>query len=117
VGARTLAAAAVAVVLAAAACGRGSNPVLGDWELDREATGSSAVLAVETTGLGRLTFRADAIAAGDAVIPVTWAVEGTRARAIRGDGRGEHAVELLPDGRMRVELPIGVEAVYQEVAP
>ena len=46
------------------------------------------------------------------MIPVTYIVEEKRVRAIREDGRGEHAIELLPDGRIRVALPIGVEAVY-----
>jgi len=106
------------VALATTACGRaGGNPVLGDWELDRSATSASAVLAVETTDLVRISFRGDAIAAGDTVIPVTYAVEGTRVRAIRGDGRGEHAIEVLPDGRIRVELPIGVIAEYRKAQP
>lgn len=64
---------------------------------------------------GAIALRPDAIAAGDITIPVTWAVEPGRVRAIRGDGRGEHVVELLPDRRIRVELPIGVEAVYVRV--
>jgi hypothetical protein len=116
--ARFLVAAAVVVPLATTACGRaGGNPVLGDWELDRGATGASAVVAAETTDLIRITFRGDAIAAGDTVIPVTWIVEGERVRAVRGDGRGEHAIERLPDGRIQVELPIGVTAVYREAQP
>jgi hypothetical protein len=40
-------------------------------------------------------------------------VEEARVRFVREDGRGEHAIELLPDGRIRVELPIGVRAVYR----
>jgi hypothetical protein len=44
---------------------------------------------------------------------VTWEVEGDVARAVRRDGRGEHRIEALPDGRIRVELPIGVSAVYR----
>ena len=104
---------AVVAALATTACGRSGNPVLGDWELDRAATKSSAVLATERTGLAQLSLRADAIAAGDTVIPVTWIVEDERVRAVRGDGRGEHAIERLPDGRIRVELPIGVTATYR----
>jgi hypothetical protein len=100
----------------AAACGRG-NPVLGDWELDRAETSPSAVLAAEATDLTAITFRRDAIAAKDTVIPVNYEVEGARVRAIRGDGRGEHAIEALPDGRIRVELPIGVTAVYRKRGP
>jgi len=34
---------------------------------------------------------------------------------IRGDGRGEHLIELLPDDKIRIELPIGVSAVYRRV--
>ena len=34
-------------------------------------------------------------------------------RALRGDGHGEHVIEVLPDGRIRVELPNGVAAVYR----
>jgi hypothetical protein len=100
-----------AAVLAAAACGR--NPVLGDWELDRGETPRGAVLAVEATDLATLSLRGDAIVAKGTEIPVTWTLEGQVARAVRGDGRGEHHVELLADGRLRVELPIGVTAVYR----
>ena len=108
----TCVAATAAMALAIAACGRLGNPVLGDWELDRDETSASAALAAELTDLATVTFRDDAIVAGDSVIPVTWVVEEKRVRAIRADGRGEHAIELLPDGRIRVSLPIGVEAVY-----
>lgn len=95
-------------------CGRGgSNPILGDWEIDRGETRRGAVLAAEATDLATVTFRRDAIAAKGVEIPVTYAVEEGRVRAVRGDGRGEHVVELLPDGRIRVALPIGVEAVYR----
>jgi hypothetical protein len=100
-----------AAALALAACGR--NPVLGEWELDREATSRGAVLAAEATGLAAPSLRASSIAAKDAEIPVTWSVEGDVARALRDDGRGEHRFERLPDGRIRVELPIGVSAVYR----
>jgi hypothetical protein len=118
-GARARASLAAAAILAlAAACGRGDgNPALGDWQLDRAATSASAALAVQTTELERLTLRPDAILAGETTIPVQWVVEGERVRAIRGDGRGEHAVEVLADGRIQVELPIGVRAVYGRVEP
>ena len=44
---------------------------------------------------------------------MSYAVEGDVVRVVRGDGRGEHRVEVLPDGRLRIELPIGVTAVYK----
>lgn len=98
----------------AVACGRlGGNPVLGDWEIDRDQTAKSARLAAEVTDLAELTFRDDAIVAEDVVIPVTYQVDGGVVRAIRGDGRGEHRIEVLPDQRIRVELPIGVTVVYR----
>jgi hypothetical protein len=100
----------IALALLGGACGR--NPVLGDWEIDPSASSRRAVLAAEAADLGRLSLRGDAIVAGDTEIPVAWTVEGPVARAVRGDGRGEHRAELLPDGRLRVELPIGVTAVY-----
>jgi hypothetical protein len=105
------------VAVATAACGgRERNPVLGDWKLDRSATGTSAVLAVDATDLATLTLREDAIVSGGTVIPVTWLVEGARVRAVRGDGRAEHAIEVLEDERIRIELPIGVSATYERVA-
>jgi hypothetical protein len=110
--------AVAAVVAAATACGGGDrNPVLGDWALDRDATASGAVLAVESTDLASLTLREDAIVAGDTVIPVRWIVDSPRVRAVRGDGRGEHLVEVLPEGRIQVDLPIGVRAVYRSTPP
>jgi hypothetical protein len=101
----------LAAALGVAACGR--NPVLGDWELDRGETSPGAVLAVDATQLAALRLERDAIAAGDTTIPVAYVVEGDVVRAVRGDGRGEHRLELLPDGRLRVELPVGVTAVYR----
>lgn len=93
------------------ACSR--NPVLGDWEIDPTQSSRGAVLAAKAADLAALSLRSDAIVAKDLEIPVTWTVEGQVARAARGDGRGEHRAELLPDGRLQVELPIGVTAVYR----
>ena len=103
----------LAAVLAAGACGR--NPILGEWELDRDATSRGAVLAVEATDLSTLRFEGDAVVSPGTKIPVTYMVEGDVIRVVRGDGRGEHRVELLPDGRLQAELPIGVMAVYRRV--
>lgn len=106
------------VALAATACGRnGGNPVLGEWVIDRDQTRAGAVIAVEVTDLAELTLASDSITAKDTTIPVTWTIEEGRVRAIRGDGRGEHVIEVLPDQRIRVELPIGVTAVYRRKEP
>jgi hypothetical protein len=97
--------------LGVAACGR--NPLLGEWELDRDETPLGAVIAVEATDLATLRFESDALVAPGIKIPVTYAVEGDDVRVVRGDGRGEHRALVLPDGRLRVDLPIGVTAVYK----
>lgn len=109
VGARTLT--ALVVALAAAACGQ--NPVLGDWEIDPAESERGAVTAAEATGLSMLTLRADAIVTEDIEIPVSYIVERDRVVLVREDGLGEHAIELLPDDRIRIELPIRVSAVYR----
>jgi hypothetical protein len=109
--ARPLLAAWAAVVLAAAACGR--NPILGDWEIDRAESSRGAVVAAEAADLTTLSFEGGAIVATGTEIPVRYEAEGDVVRAVRGDGRGEHRIEVLPDGRIRVELPIGVTAVYK----
>jgi hypothetical protein len=101
----------LAAAFVAFACGR--NPVLGDWELDRDETPRGAVLAVEATDLETLRFEGDAVVSPGTTIPVTYVVEGDVIRVVRGDGRGEHRLELLPDGRLQAELPIGVTAVYR----
>jgi hypothetical protein len=101
----------LAAAVAAVACGR--NPILGEWELDRDATTQGAVLAVEVTDLATLRFEGDAIVSPGTRIPVTYVVKGDVIRVVRGDGRGEHRVELLPDGRLQAGLPIGVTAVYR----
>ena len=111
--ARAGAAFLLVAVLLAAGCSR--NPVLGDWELDPGENPRGAVLAVEATGLATLSFESDAIVAPGTRIPVTYTVEGEVVRAVRGDGRGEHRVERLVDGRLRVDLPIGITAVYKRV--
>jgi hypothetical protein len=103
----------LAAALAAAACGR--NPILGDWEVDRDETTRGAVLAVEATDLVTLSFEADAVVSPGTKIPVRYVVEDDVVRVVRGDGRGEHRVEVLPEGRLQVELPIGVTAVYKRV--
>ena len=102
----------VVVVLVAAACGQ--NPVLGDWEIDPAQTGRAAILAAEATDLAEVSFRRDAIAGEGVEIPVSYVVEEGRVRVIREDGRGEHLIDLLQDGKIRVELPIGVVAVYRK---
>jgi hypothetical protein len=99
------------VALAVAACGR--NPLLGEWEVDRGEASQGALLAVDATELATLRFEGDALVSKDTKIPVSYVVEGDWVRVVRGDGRGEHQVEVLSDGRIRVELPIGVTAIYK----
>jgi hypothetical protein len=99
------------LALAVAACGR--NPVLGEWELDRGDNPPGTVLAADAAELATLRFERGKIDAGGTVIPVKYEIEGDVVRAVRDDGRGEHRVEVLPDGRLRVELPIGVAAIYR----
>ena len=101
----------LALALLLAACSR--NPVLGDWEIDRGENASGVLLAADATELATLRFESDSVVAPGVEIPVSYAQEGEIVRVIRGDGRGEHRVELLADGRIRVELPIGVTAVYR----
>ena len=93
-------------------CGR-SNPVLGDWEVDRQETDRGAVLAVQAAGLEALSFDGDGATSGETEIPGTWIVEEGRVRLVREDGRGEHAIEVLGEDEIRVELPIGVTAHYR----
>lgn len=111
--ARTIAFVGVGVALAflAGACGR--NPVLGDWALDRGDNRRGTLIAVEAAELATLRFTSSAIDAGGTLIPVRYEIEGDVVRAVREDGRGEHRVEVLSDGRLRVELPIGVAAIYK----
>ncbi len=104
----------LAIALLAAACQR--NPVLGDWEIDPDDNARGVLLAVEATELETLAFESEAIASPGTAIAVSYVVEGDVVRVVRGDGRGEHRVELLDDGRIRVELPIGVTAVYRRAA-
>jgi hypothetical protein len=71
------------------------------------------LLSVEASELETLAFESEAITSPGTTIPVSYVVEEDVVRVVRGDGRGEHRVELLEDGRIRVELPIGVTAVYR----
>jgi len=96
-----------------AAVGCGENPVLGEWVVDPAQNSRGVLRATEAADLERLTFSRDAIESGDTRILVSYVVEDRRVRVVRGDGRGEHRVELLDDGRLHVELPIGVDAVYR----
>ena len=102
---------ALVLVLLCAGCSR--NPVLGDWELDRSETGMGAVLAVQAAGLETLSFDRGGAHSGDTEIPGEWVVEEGRVRLVREDGRGEHAIEVISDDLIRVELPIGVTAYYR----
>ena len=101
-------------VLALAGCGR-SNPVLGDWEIDRQENERGALLAVEAAGLEALSFDGDGAASGETQIPGEWIVEEGQVRLVRADGRGEHAIEVLAADQIRVELPIGVTAYYRRL--
>jgi len=105
-----------AVLLVAMACSDEvtKNPVLGAWVVDPGQTGRGAIRATETTGMDSLTFRPEAIASKESEIAVRYVVEEGRVRAVREDGRGEHLIELLPDERIRIALPIGVTAVYRK---
>ncbi|MBW2416163.1 MAG: hypothetical protein JRG76_16820 [Deltaproteobacteria bacterium] len=103
--------AVLVVVLAAAACGQ--NPVLGAWDIDAQENTRSALAAAEATDLTALTFRRDAIVAEGTVIRVSYVIEEGRVRLVREDGRGEHLIELLADDHIRIELPIGISAVYR----
>jgi len=104
-----------ALLFVATACSEGTdNPVLGAWVVDPGQTGRGAVRATETTGMDALTFRPGAIASNESEIAVSYVVEEDRVRAVREDGRGEHLIELLPEERIRVALPIGVTAVYRK---
>ena len=72
--------AGVAAVLLVSACGR--NPVLGDWEVDRQETERGAVLAVEAAGLETLSFDGGGASSGDTRIPGDWIVEEERVRSL-----------------------------------
>ncbi len=101
-----------AAVLAFASCGQ-RNPVLGDWELDRQASSPGAVLVVDVADLETLSFDGDGATSVDFRIPGDWIVEEGRVRLVREDGRGEHEIEVLSDDQIRVALPIGVTAIYR----
>lgn len=100
--------------LVAAACGR--NPLLGAWELDRDENPRGVVLAVEAAELASLRFESAALEVPGLSLPVRYELEGDVVRVLREDGRGEHRVERLPDGRIRAELPIGLDAVYRRAS-
>jgi hypothetical protein len=101
----------LALLLLAAACGR--NPVLGAWEVDRDDNERGVLLAVDAAELATLRFDSAVVVAPGVEIPVRYVIEDDLVRVLRDDGRGEHRVELLPDGRIRVDLPIGMTAVYR----
>src|SRR4029453_9477984 len=92
--------------IALSACGR-SNPVLGDWELDRSGTEHGALLAVQAAELERLTFARDAVVSGDTRIEGSYVVEEGRVRFVRADGRGEHVIARLPEDRTGVARAAG----------
>src|SRR5262245_5956678 len=96
-----------------AGCGP-RNPVLGEWDLDAGETGLGSVMAVKATGLERIAFERDAFVSGETRIEGSYVVEEGRVRFVRADGNGEHAIELLPDDRIAIELPIGLRAVYRK---
>jgi hypothetical protein len=99
-------------LLALAACGR-SNPVLGDWEIDRQENDRGALLAVRVAELEKLSFDRGGATSGETRIPGEWILEEGRVRLVREDGRGEHAIEVISEDQIRVELPIGVTAFYR----
>jgi hypothetical protein len=104
----------LAAALLAAACSR--NPVLGDWEIDPDDNAQGVLMAVEATELETLSFAGDSIRSTGTEIPVSYVVEDDVVRVVRGDGRGEHRIEVLEDGRIRVDLPIGVTAIYRRAS-
>ena len=107
-----LALAPLFLLLLLSGCGR-SNPVLGDWEVDRSETELGAVLAIQAAELEKLSFDRGGATSGETRIPGEWIVEEGRVRLVREDGRGEHAIDVISEDQIRVELPIGVSAFYR----
>jgi hypothetical protein len=103
----------IAPLVLTAACSRDSAPLLGDWEIDPSLNDRGVLLAVEAAEMGTLRFERSSISSPRTAIPVSYLREDDLVRVVREDGRGEHAVHLLPDETIRVELPIGVEAIYR----
>jgi hypothetical protein len=104
-------AALAAVLLVVVGCSR--NPVLGEWELDTGETDAGTVLAVQAAKMEKLSFTRGSVSDGEVTIDGDYIVEEGRVRFVRGDGNGEHVIELLDDDRIDVELPIGVHAIYK----
>lgn len=99
------------LLLAVVGCGR--NPVLGTWEIDRDANERGVLVAVEAAELATLRFDGESLTAAGREIPLRYVMEDDVVRLVRADGRGEHRARVLDDGRIEVELPIGVSAVYR----
>jgi len=107
----------IAFISAALLLACSDNPVLGSWEIDPAENRRGVLYAAEATDLSQITLAPAGIEAQDLTIPAEYVVEGERVRIVRADGRGEHLVDLLPDDKIRVELPIGVTAVYRRASP
>ena len=103
---------AAALLTLPLACGP-ANPLLGEWEVDRDATSAGVLALVRQTGDDRVIFEEERVLLGPTELPVRYEIEEDRVRLIRTDRDFEHEVDLLASGMIRVHYPAGYTAVYR----
>ena len=94
------------LLFAAFACGE-SNPVIGHWKVDSNASAASAVTALEIAGATTIEFEEDRLIVGSQSHPVTYVVEDDRVTATPQEGQGT-VYKIESADRMSFETPMGV---------
>jgi len=107
--------AASLLATALAACSE-PNPILGVWVVDPDASSTGAEAAAGVAGLRQLEFREDKLVIGAEAIDVRYEIDGQRVIVTRTpEGRGD-VYTFTDDGRMEMELPMGITVVYRQQA-
>jgi hypothetical protein len=107
-----IAAAILALVLG---CGEAS-PILGEWEVDPQATTAGVLALVRRTGDDLIVFETDRVRIGQDELPIRYETEASRVHLIRTDRDFVHEVDLLEGGGIRVHFPGGYSVVYQRAS-
>lgn len=94
------------------ACGE-SNPIIGVWVVDTQATSGGAAAAASLAGIEKVEFRGDKRIVGTKSVDVTYEVDTERVIVTQtNEGEGE-VYTILPDDRIRTALPLGIVVVYR----
>ena len=92
-------------------CGQ-SNPIVGVWVIDEEASSTSAQAAAGLSGIERIEFREDKLVIGNKSVTVSYEVDGDRVIVTEDAAGSGEVYTIVDEGRVEKQLPMGIVLVY-----